>query len=196
MTSAQSGSRRSQRISRLLSELQQLPRNNTTTMSCAASQRCLVQLLREPIRSRSVPTFLVPALSQPSRTQCFSTTSAARSRVGGAPVSIPPEVNLRLVDLPQTQVRGKSKEAAKIAVEVNGPLGTSCHTFARSICSLIISNPGQMTLNIPPFVNINHDETARKATISVQDTEIPHQRAMWGMFPPSLLLVVLQRLRI
>ncbi|GAM34196.1 hypothetical protein TCE0_015r01614 [Talaromyces pinophilus] len=130
-------------------------------MSCAASQRCLVQLLREPIRSRSVPTFLVPALSQPLRTQSFSTTSAARSRIGGAPVSIPPEVNLSLIDLPQTNVRGKAKDAPKMAVEVNGPLG-------------------QLTLNIPPFVNINHDQTARKATVSVQDAEIPHQRAMWG----------------
>ncbi|KAI7969968.1 hypothetical protein EIK77_000364 [Talaromyces pinophilus] len=129
-------------------------------MSCAASQRCLVQLLREPIRSRSVPTFLVPALSQPLRTQSFSTTSAARSRIGGAPVSIPPEVNLSLIDLPQTNVRGKAKDAPKMAVEVNGPLG-------------------QLTLNIPPFVNINHDQTARKATVSVQDAEIPHQRAMW-----------------
>lgn len=94
-------------------------------MSCAASQRCLVQLLREPIRSKSVPAFLVPALSQPLRTQCFSTTSAARSRIGGASVSIPPEVNLSLIDLPQTNVRGKAKDAPKMAVEVKGPLGLS-----------------------------------------------------------------------
>jgi large subunit ribosomal protein L6 len=51
--------------------------------------------------------------------------------------------------------------------------------------SLMISL-GQLTLNIPPFVNINHDQTARKATVSVQDAEIPHQRAMWGMYSAQL----------
>lgn len=98
-------------------------------MACTSSQRCLVQLLREPIRSKSVPAFLVPALTQSSRSrQWFSTTSAARSRIGGAPVSIPPEVNLNLIELPQVKARGKAKDAPKLAVEVKGPLGLSSHT--------------------------------------------------------------------
>lgn len=41
---------------------------------------------------------------------------------------------------------------------------------------------GQLTLKVPPFVNIDHDEALRKATVSIQDAEIAHQRAMWGMF--------------
>jgi large subunit ribosomal protein L6 len=92
-------------------------------MSCAASKRCLTQLIRDPARSRSLPTFLVPAFSQPLRAQCFSTTSAAQSRVGGAPISVPPEVSLKFVDLPQTQVRSRTKEIPKMAIEVKGPLG-------------------------------------------------------------------------
>lgn len=40
---------------------------------------------------------------------------------------------------------------------------------------------GKMTLKVPPFVNVEHDEALRKATLSVQDREIKHQRAMWGM---------------
>lgn len=112
-----------------------LPRQHietsATTMSCAASQRCLVQLLREPLRQKSVPAFLVPALSQPLRAQCFSTTSAVRSRIGGAPVSVPPEVKLNFIDLPQTQLRGRSKEIPKQAIEVEGPLGTSFTTLNR-----------------------------------------------------------------
>jgi len=39
---------------------------------------------------------------------------------------------------------------------------------------------GQMTLKIPPFLNVSHDETLRKATVTVQDSAIAHQRAMWG----------------
>ncbi|KAH8704916.1 putative mitochondrial 54S ribosomal protein YmL16 [Talaromyces proteolyticus] len=130
-------------------------------MPCHASKRCLMQLMREPVRTGTVPTFLVPALSHPLRSQCFSTTSAVKSRVGSSPVSIPPEVDLKFIDLPQTQTRDRSKEIPKIAIEVNGPLG-------------------QMKLNIPPFVNVAHDATLRKATITVHDPEIAHQRAMWG----------------
>lgn len=48
-----------------------------------------------------------------------------------------------------------------MAVEVNGPLG-------------------QLTLNIPPFVKITHDQEQRKAKLTVDDPEVPHQRAMWG----------------
>jgi large subunit ribosomal protein L6 len=39
---------------------------------------------------------------------------------------------------------------------------------------------GQLTLNVPPFVTVNHDEELRKATVSIQDAELAHQRAMWG----------------
>ncbi|QKX58776.1 uncharacterized protein TRUGW13939_05903 [Talaromyces rugulosus] len=130
-------------------------------MNCRASQRCLLQLLREPVRSRSVPTFLVPALSQPLRSQCFSTTPATQSRIGSAPVSVPAEVNLKFIDLPHANTRDRSKEIPKVAIEVNGPLG-------------------QLTLNVPPFVTVNHDEELRKATVNIQDAEIAHQRAMWG----------------
>lgn len=100
-------------------------------------------------------------------------------------MSIPPEVNLSLIDLPQNNVRGKAKDAPKVAVEVNGPLGLSFRHRLGASCLLMILL-GQLTLNIPPFINFNHDQTARKATITVQDAEIPHQRAMWGMFSAQL----------
>lgn len=46
---------------------------------------------------------------------------------------------------------------------------------------------GQLTLNLPPFLEVAHDEAARKATLSVQDASIAHQRSMWGMYnTPSL----------
>ncbi|KAL1986582.1 hypothetical protein VTN96DRAFT_6160 [Rasamsonia emersonii] len=130
-------------------------------MSCAASRRCLTQLLRDPVRSTSLPTFLVPAFSQPLRAQWFSTTSLTHSRVGATPITVPPEVTLKFIDLPQPKSRGRAKEIPKMAVEVNGPLG-------------------QLTLKVPPFVTIKHDETLRKATLSVEDPTIAHQRAMWG----------------
>ncbi|CAG8032732.1 unnamed protein product [Penicillium salamii] len=123
-------------------------------------QRCVRQLLREPFQRSSLPIFLAPAFSS-SRSQCFSTTSPAQSRVGGAPISIPPEVTFNLVDLPETLTRTRGKDIPKFAAEIKGPRG-------------------EMSVNIPSFLNVTRDETGQKATLSVQDTEIPHQRAMWG----------------
>lgn len=39
-----------------------------------------------------------------------------------------------------------------------------------------------MSLNIPSFLTITPDETGQKASLSVLDQTVPHQRAMWGMF--------------
>lgn len=41
---------------------------------------------------------------------------------------------------------------------------------------------GQLTLTIPPFLKLTHDETSKKATFSVEDPSITRQRAMWGEF--------------
>ncbi|KAL5358489.1 hypothetical protein BJX96DRAFT_43790 [Aspergillus floccosus] len=132
-------------------------------MSCSLTQSCFRQLARSPLRQGPLPVFLAPAFSQFPRTQPFSTTTPAQSRVGGATISIPPEVSLKFIDLPQTQVRTRSKEIPKTAIEVKGPLG-------------------ELTLNIPPFVNVTHDEALRKASLTVEDSSVAHQRAMWGMF--------------
>ncbi|KAE8132589.1 ribosomal protein L6, alpha-beta domain-containing protein [Aspergillus pseudotamarii] len=130
-------------------------------MSRSLTQNCFKQLSRGPLRQGSLPLYLAPAFSYPQRAQPFSTTSPTQSRVGGAPISVPPEVSLKFIDLPQTQVRGLAKDIPKTAIEVKGPLG-------------------ELTLSIPPFLEVAHDEGLRKATLSVQDSSVAHQRAMWG----------------
>lgn len=72
-----------------------------------------------------------------------------------------------------------------MAVEVNGPLGMLCSSLVSPIVDIVFLTrgpiaPGQLTLKVPPFVTIKHDETLRKATLSVEDPTIAHQRAMWG----------------
>lgn len=37
-----------------------------------------------------------------------------------------------------------------------------------------------MSMTIPPFVNLEHDEAARKAYVTVEDREVKKQREMWG----------------
>jgi hypothetical protein len=49
---------------------------------------------------------------------------------------------------------------------------------ANTACRIV----GQLKQTIPSFVTVEHDEASRKATLSVQDSMIPHQRAMWGAF--------------
>ncbi|MCJ1336396.1 hypothetical protein MMC09_001672 [Bachmanniomyces sp. S44760] len=114
------------------------------------------------IYSSNVPDFLAPALCNASTRQKFSTSPHPRSRIGGAPLSLPPEVDLRILE-PVVSKRKTSitrVEPPRI-VEVQGPLG-------------------KMTLQLPPYMAIDHDQAKRKATISIQDREERKQREMWG----------------
>lgn len=39
---------------------------------------------------------------------------------------------------------------------------------------------------IPDFVKVDVDEAERRATLSVEDSSIKHQREMWGTFSSPL----------
>lgn len=107
-------------------------------MSWAVSRNsCCRQLLRESARAHSqssvhaLPSFLVPAFSLPQqRPQSalpFSTSTACQSRIGAAPISVPPEVTLTFVDLPKTSKgtpRANAADVPTMAVDVSGPLGS------------------------------------------------------------------------
>ncbi|PGH17405.1 hypothetical protein AJ80_04861 [Polytolypa hystricis UAMH7299] len=127
-------------------------------MSFAASRTCYRQFLREYTRANSLPSFLLPAFS-PLPRQTFSTSSPLQSRIGGSELSIPTEVSLKFLDLPQTQ--GRSQNNPITAIEATGPLGT-------------------LTLPIPRFSKVNFDEETRKLRVEVEDPENVPQRAMWG----------------
>lgn len=45
---------------------------------------------------------------------------------------------------------------------------------------MLSCSAGEMTLEIPSFLDVNHDAAASKASLSVADPEMPNQRAMWG----------------
>ncbi|KAJ5173323.1 hypothetical protein N7492_005916 [Penicillium capsulatum] len=146
-------------------------------MSCLP-QRCARQLLREPFQRGSLPLFLTPAFS-PARAQCFSTTTPAQSRVGGAAISVPPEVSLDIVDLPKNLSRTRGKDIPKVSAQIKGPRGME-DLGRRLEHPLTLTWTGQMTLEIPSFLNVVHDQATQKATLSVLDPEQPNQRAMWG----------------
>jgi hypothetical protein len=39
---------------------------------------------------------------------------------------------------------------------------------------------GQLTVPLPPYLHAQHDESARKISVRVDDAAEKHQRAMWG----------------
>ncbi|KAI9800967.1 MAG: hypothetical protein M1833_003104 [Piccolia ochrophora] len=106
--------------------------------------------------------FLLPAFFSTSNVRNFSSSSQCQSQVGRAPLSIPSEVTLRIFDPPEQK---KRKSVTRIepnsTVEIEGPLG-------------------KMSLQIPPYLKIDHDTVARRASISVLNAEERHQREMWG----------------
>jgi large subunit ribosomal protein L6 len=105
-----------------------------------------------------------------------------QSRVGGAAISVPPDVTLNLVELPKSLSLTRGKDVPKFAAHIKGPKGM-CWLLRTDELEANVPdwNTGEMTLELPSFLNVNHDTTTLKTTLSVLDPEVPAQRAMWGM---------------
>lgn len=132
---------------------------------CLRSSRALINNTTTlPTREITLPTFLVPAFAVPSRqrTSHFSTTSRSHSKIGAAPLSIPPEVTFRTIQPPPPASNARiSRTQRGATVEIEGPLG-------------------KMSYPIPAYMSVEVNEDARTRTLSIQDAEDRQQRAMWG----------------
>lgn len=84
--------------------------------------RTTLRRVVEFTQSTSVPDFLLPAFALSGSGRGFSSSSLCRSRIGSAPLSIPPEVNLRLLEPPPRRKAVTRIEPPQM-VEVEGPLG-------------------------------------------------------------------------
>jgi large subunit ribosomal protein L6 len=71
-----------------------------------------------------------------------------------------------------------SPAAARPTVVIEGPLGSCFRNLLDDLADCI---SGKMSMTIPPFVKLEHDEAARKAYVMVEDREVKKQREMWGM---------------
>ncbi|KAL8817854.1 MAG: hypothetical protein Q9223_003394 [Gallowayella weberi] len=124
-----------------------------------------------------LPDFLIPAFQvTPSPARRFATSAPQSSRVGAAPIAIPPDVNLRLLDPPKRKGAITRVEPPK-TIEIEGPLGKA-------------------SVQLPPFVNYHLDEGAKKATLTVLDKKQRDQREMWGSSALSPALHPMSRLTI
>lgn len=112
----------------------------------------------------AVPTFLAPAFARgsPAQTSSFSTTSQCRSKIGRAPLSLPPEVTFTVMQMPSKgQGMNISRQEPESVAEITGPRG-------------------KMSVTIPPYMSIFGNEESRTQTLSVLDEKDKRQRTMWG----------------
>ena len=126
-----------------------------------------------------LPEFLLPAFSSPHISKPFSSTSKCRSRIGGEPLSLPPNVDLQILEPPVPKNRTIVMTEQPKIIEVKGPLGILDRTCR--IASSLTRSSGKMTMQIPPYMSFDHDKETRKATLKILDREERKQREMWGM---------------
>ncbi|KAK5123627.1 hypothetical protein LTR85_002665 [Meristemomyces frigidus] len=127
------------------------------------SSRALRSVFNTPtVTGATLPAFLVPALASPPQSSQFSTTSQCRSKIGRAPISLPPDVTFTVTEASaQRQGRQISRTQLGSRVDIEGP-------------------KGKMSLTIPPYMSILSDAETRTQTLSILDAEERKQREMWG----------------
>ena len=114
----------------------------------------------------ALPAYLVPAFTArpPRQNPHFSTSSKCQSKIGRAPLSLPPEVTFQILDAQQMKQRrriGQTEGARK--VEIQGPLG-------------------KMSMEIPPYIKIESNEGSNTHTLDILDAKDKKQKAMWGTY--------------
>ncbi|KAF2739718.1 mitochondrial 54S ribosomal protein YmL16 [Polyplosphaeria fusca] len=128
-------------------------------MFAPARRRCAQNALAASIpASASIPTFLLPAFHIPTSSRSFSSSSPCQSKIGSAPLSVPPEVSFKIV-APSARARTHRVQPMSTA-HIKGPLG-------------------ELSMEIPAYVNIDL-ESLGGPTVTVQDSTDAKQRAMWG----------------
>ena len=87
--------------------------------------RCLRQFIVQLSPMGCLPAFLLPAFSCTPNVRPFSTSTPCASRVGGATLSLPPEVNMTVLAPPTPKNKNRVGRSEPVAtVQVEGPLGT------------------------------------------------------------------------
>lgn len=123
-----------------------------------------------------LPDFLVPAVSVRTTSRSFSRTSKCESRLAMSPLSLPPEVNMRVLDPPKR--RAISRIPPPKVVEVEGPLGLRFHAMLKETASDL--QPGKITQSLPLYLTLEHDQKKRKAVLKILDRRVRKHREMWG----------------
>lgn len=98
-----------------------------TERVCTTTSRMIIRYNQLEVAPRgaliALPGFLVPAFFRPQQSRFISTTPRCRSRIGSAPLSLPPDVDLRILEPPPLRNNDIFRADPPRKVEVQGPLG-------------------------------------------------------------------------
>lgn len=119
--------------------------------------QCVTSASRQP--SDSISAFLLPAFARSSTSRRFTTTPPCQSKIGSAPLSVPQGVTFTIIP-PSTKNIGPRTQAMS-TVQIKGPLG-------------------ELSMEIPNYVNIDQDPKLPGPTLTIQDSTDAKQKAMWG----------------
>jgi large subunit ribosomal protein L6 len=152
--------------------------------------------MRPLARWRTLESALTPPSSSPSpllssRTlRSFSVCAQCLSKIGQAPLSIPPGVTFDV--LPPVD---KSASVAALQSTIAEPTTRQWHRIRRGLVpkppksqlsTVHVKGPlGEMHMAIPPYVSFTRqgeDGKTGAVVINVQDSEIRKQREMWGAY--------------
>ncbi|OAL53889.1 60S ribosomal protein-like protein L6 [Pyrenochaeta sp. DS3sAY3a] len=129
-------------------------------MFAPARRRCAQSISKSSIASnQSIPTSQLPALSRNAAKKTFTTSAPCQSKIGSAALSVPPGVTFQVIP-PSAKSRG-SREQPMSTVNIKGPLG-------------------ELSMDVPAYVNINQDPALSGPTLTIQDATDAKQKAMWG----------------
>ncbi|KAL2150671.1 hypothetical protein VTH82DRAFT_7234 [Thermothelomyces myriococcoides] len=117
-------------------------------------------LAATPSSTVTLPGFLVPAFQTPT-VRNFSATTNRPSKLGRTPLSVPPGVELQISEPYLKKNMTSYLKTYKRNITVTGPLGT-------------------LNLEIPDYIEVNHDPVTRQVQLSVKDRDQKNQREMWG----------------
>ncbi|CAN9081709.1 unnamed protein product [Alternaria alternata] len=129
-------------------------------MFAPARRRCAQSLAKASCQTTdSIPTFLLPVFSRSTPARTFTSTAPCQSKIGSLPLSLPQGVTFQVV-APSAKARS-SRVQAMSTVHIKGPLG-------------------ELSMNIPPYININQDPALGGPTLTIEDAKDAKQKAMWG----------------
>ena len=139
-----------------------------SSIHCTRSSKALRSVFATTkTQDLTLPAFLVPAFAPKSQPSHFSSSTRCRSKIGRAPLSLPPEVTFRILEAPiPKQGRTISRTEPSRKVEIEGPLG-------------------KMSMTIPAYISIAANEEDRTHALDISDDKDKKQKAMWGTYEPS-----------
>ena len=158
---------------------------NLATIRRVAMKQLFPKLVRRfSLASACVEPARTPMIhgTGPLWKRSFTISATDYSHIGRAPLTIPPNVDFQLFNFPEPQPTSQpSSSASRARRRREQIIQTTRRSTANQPPLVRVRGPlGELGLNVPEFVRIQHDEQMRKATLAILDSRDKMQKAHWG----------------